>query len=159
MIRGLPIAVLALSACVPGGFGGNAAVTPDRAVALLDSVCGAGLPDFAFAPALFEQNGITRPSDAGDGRIFAATEDASFRIVEGPGLGQTCEMIVGTTDPAGTLDALRAVTGGMQDTDFGPAGLYRGRKALLIVPAAAAEAGAGGRTYIDVQLLSERIDG
>lgn len=148
-------AILALSACQLTGT--PAAVAPDRAVALFSGVCGESLPDFADAPVLMQAAGVTRTGDAG--AISAPSEDVSFRIEEGPGLGNSCAMVVGTTDPAGTLDAMRALTGGMQDTAFGPAGLYRGRKALLIVPAAAAEAGAGGRTTIEVRLLSERTDG
>ncbi len=143
-----------LSACqIAGGPGGApVAVTPDRAVALFDAVCGASLPAFATAPEAMAQAGITRPS--GDGTMSAADEDASFRIEDGPGLGQSCTMTVGTDDAAGTLAALRAVTGGVQDTPFGPAGLYRGRPALLIFPAA--PPAADGRATITVRLLSER---
>jgi hypothetical protein len=155
--RTLIPALVVLAACVPGG--GPAPVAPDRALALFDGICGESLPDFADAPVLMQAAGVTRPADDATGAMFGATEDISFRIEEGPGLGKSCRMVVATTDPAGMLDALRAATGGMQDTAFGPAGLYRGRRALLVVPAAAAAAEPNGRTYIDARLLSERTGG
>jgi hypothetical protein len=158
--------VFALTACVqttttlagaPGGAvsaGTATAVSSARAVQLMEAVCGASLPNFANARATMKANGITAPSPTGTPTMYSTTEDASFQIQDGPGLGKTCSMVFGSTDSQDAVLSALSRLGRFQATPFGPATTYRGRGALVIF--AGATRGAGSRTYYNIRMFSER---
>ncbi len=127
-------------------------VSATRAVALLDAVCGASLPNFGTIDAALRANGITVVTTANTQR--SASEHISFRLADGPGDGKTCAMIFGSTDPHDTTRAAFATLGAFKDTPLGLATKYRGRAAIFIYDGPTDQI--GGIQFYTVRLLSER---
>jgi hypothetical protein len=106
-------------------------VTPARAVQLFEAVCGASLPNFASATSRMAANGITLTSAIGTSTRYSATEEVSFKIIDGPGLGKSCSMVFQTSgSPASLRSAVNAL-GPSADTAMGRAILYRGRNVIV----------------------------
>ena len=172
MTTRLPIAVvllaisLVLGACVApqttaiGGpvaavqAGSPAPVAAARAAQLFEAVCGDTLPNFANAKARMQAIGVTVPSPTGTPTIYSQTEDLSFQIIEGPGLGRTCSMVFGSQDTEGTIQTALSRFGAFQPTDLGAATVYKGRAALVIFSGEVKRL--GSTRYYNVRLLSER---
>jgi hypothetical protein len=143
------------SGAVPAVATGTATpISSARAVQVFEAVCGATLPDFAAAPRAMAANGITAPSPEGTPTIYSATEDLSFQLQAGPGLGRTCSMVFGSKDNEGTVLSALSRFGTFGPTPFGIATTYRGRAALVIFSGAAQRIGT--TRYYNVRLLSER---
>ncbi|MGL5009605.1 MAG: hypothetical protein ACRC6I_06950 [Paracoccaceae bacterium] len=130
-----------------------APVTAMRAVALLDAVCGAALPNFGTIDATLRASGITTPT-AGTTTLRSPTEDVSFRLQDGPGDGKTCAMAFGSTDTPDAVKTAFTALGAFRETPLGLATKYRGRPAIFIYDGPAQQI--GGLQYYAVRLLSER---
>lgn len=127
-------------------------VTPARAKALFDAICGASLPNFDTAPQRLRANGFTRPSPQGTAALYSETENVSFQISDGPGMGKTCSMVVASQPSAAALRA--AVMGsGAKDTPLGTTALYPNTAALVLEGRTTRE---GGLIYANYRLLSDR---
>ena len=157
------LVMLALGACVAPGetptkAGATAEspqpVSPGRAVALFDAICGASLEaDFATAKSAAAKVGVNVPSPLGTTTLYGKTEDVSLQIKDGPGFGKTCSFVFVSTAP--TEDVLTELTkiGPFMNTPFGPGTLYRGQRALVLLNA---EKKSGNKTYYNLRLLSDR---
>ncbi len=159
------VACLVMAACVPDGaptttgaprsaepLANATPVSAARAKAMFDAVCGASLPNFDAAPKLMAAQGFTRSSPMGTATIYSRTENASFQIKDGPGLGKTCSMVVATKDAPATVKASVRGTKIFQ-TMGSDAALYNGGKALILhQPPQKSD----GLTYMNFQMLSER---
>ncbi|MFV0385794.1 hypothetical protein [Paracoccus sp. (in: a-proteobacteria)] len=133
----------------------SAPVSAARAKALFEGVCAASLPNFKSAPNTMRAMGFTRPSPMGTATIYSASENASVQIIDGPGLGKTCSLVVGSKD---SPDALRnAVLGPkqMKGTPFGGeyGALYQMRNVLIM---SEPPLSSDGLTYMTFKMLSER---
>ena len=131
----------------------TAPISPARALALFDAVCGASLPGFAQAPALMAANGITVPSPSGTATVYSATEDVSFQVQDGPGAGRTCSMVFGTIQTAEAAATTFAAIGQFVETPLGLGTIYRGTNAVVLIGGNATQ---GPTTYLNLRLLSER---
>jgi hypothetical protein len=130
-----------------------APISPIRAVALFDAVCGASLPGFANALALMTANGIAVPSPDGTATVYSASQDVSFQIQDGPGAGRTCSMVFGTTEPPQAAAVAFASLGQFVETPLGPGTIYRNTQAVVLIGGSATQ---GPITYLNLRLLSER---
>jgi hypothetical protein len=129
-----------------------APVAPLRAVALLDAVCGASLPNFGTIDAALRGNGLTVATQTNAMR--SATEDVSFRLQDGPGDGKTCAMTFASNDGTEAVKAAFTTLGTFRETPLGLATKYRGRQAIFIYDGPGQQV--GGVQYYTVRLLSER---
>lgn len=130
-------------------------VQTTRAVQLFDTVCGSTLSaNFAGAKSAMARVGVTQPSPLGTSTMYSQTEDVSFQIVEGPGLGKTCSMVFGTTQRESAVMAELGNIGPIMQTPMGKAALYRGKKSLMLV--SGGDKRVGNTTYFNLRLLSER---
>jgi hypothetical protein len=141
-----PVPAVATGTAIPVGSA--------RAVQVFEAVCGATLPNFAAAPRAMAANGITARSPEGTPTIYSATEDLSFQIQNGPGLGQTCSMVFGSKDSEGTVLSALSRFGAFGPSPFGLAAPYRGRATLVIFSGEVQRIGT--TRYYNVRLLSER---
>jgi hypothetical protein len=123
-----------------------------RAVALLDAVCGASLPNFGTVDAAFRNNGITVATQTNAMR--GASEEVSFRLQDGPGDGKTCAMTFASPDAPDAVKAAFTTLGAFKETPLGLATKYRGRQAIFIYDGPGQQV--GGVQYYTVRLLSER---
>jgi hypothetical protein len=143
---GTPVAAVAAGTATP--------VSGARAVALFDAVCGGSLPNFASATAKMASNGIAAPSPLGTPTVYSATEDVSFQIQDGPGLGKTCSMVFGSPQrEAAVLAALTAI-GPFKRTAMGTATVYRGGSALVLFSGETQKSGT--TSYYNIRMLSAR---
>ena len=128
-------------------------VAPARAKALSDAVCGASLKgDFATAPERLRANGFTRISPLGTPTTYSQTENASFKIENGPGFGKSCSMVVATqSSPAAVRAAL--MPGKPMATPFGLAAIYANTGALIVEGPTNRD---GGLNYVNYRLFSDR---
>lgn len=171
-ISAVGLVCLALSACAPESGGaptGSAAasggqdlaanakpVSAERAKAIFDAVCGASLPRFDTAPQRMAAQGFTRTSTMATGTMFSATENASFRIMDGPGASKKCSFVIGTKDQPDTVR--QAMAGGEKIGSTSVPDLvvwlYKGQKTLVF--SGPSEKRANGETIMSFQMLSER---
>jgi hypothetical protein len=165
MIASLAL-ILALTGCVqttttvtggavPAVATGTATpISSVRAVQVFEAVCGATLPNFATAPRAMAANGITaNPADSNP-TIYSATEDLSFQIQDGPGLGRTCSMVFGSQEGEDAVLSALSRFGRFGQTAFGLATTYRGRATLVIFSGEVQRI--GSTRYYNLRLLSER---
>lgn len=130
-------------------------VSAERAKVIIDRICGASLPDFKTASKPMAANGFTQPSPLGTPTVYSTTEDASVQIMDGPGLGKTCSVVIGTKDSPEAVR--RAVLGTEQFTTGtsapGVSALYKSRKVLIT---SLPPMNTDGVTYMGFKMLSER---
>jgi len=140
----------ALSAPATQGIANPAnAIPATRALQLFDRVCGASLPDdFASAKARIAKEGFTIASPAATGTMYSQREDASFKISDGPGFGNTCSMVFTSTDPQAKVAATLGQIGRFQ----GNMTIYRGQRRLVIFDTPGS---ANGHIYYHLALLSD----
>jgi hypothetical protein len=119
-----------------------------RAVALLDAVCGASLPNFGTIDAALRNNGITVTTQTN--AVRGAAEEVSFRLQDGPGDGKT----FASPDAPDAVKAAFTTLGAFKETPLGLATKYRGRQAIFIYDGPGQQV--GGVQYYTVRLLSER---
>jgi hypothetical protein len=129
-----------------------APVSAQRALALLDAVCGASLPNFGTIDGALRNNGITTATQTNAMR--GAAEEVSFRLADGPGDGKTCAMTFASPDGLEAVKAAFATLGAFKETPLGLATKYRGRPAIFIYDGPGQQV--GGVQYYTVRLLSER---
>ncbi|MGL4319378.1 MAG: hypothetical protein ACRCS3_00795 [Paracoccaceae bacterium] len=129
-----------------------APVPASRAVALLDAVCGASLPNFGTVDAAARASGFV--AAAGGNTLRSASEEVSIRLADGPGDGKTCAMTFASTDAPDAVKAAFTTLGAFKDTPLGLATKYRGRPAIFIYDGPGQQV--GGAQYYTVRLLSER---
>ncbi|MGL4319377.1 MAG: hypothetical protein ACRCS3_00790 [Paracoccaceae bacterium] len=129
-------------------------VSAARAVQVFESVCGETLPNFAGATAKMQSIGVTAPSPSGTATIYSQTEDLSFQIQDGPGLGKTCSMVFGSQDSEASVVSAFSAIGTFRQTPLGNAATYRGRGALVIFSGEMQRI--GNTRYYNIRLLSER---
>jgi hypothetical protein len=129
-----------------------APVSAMRAVALLDAVCGASLPNFGTIDAALRSNGITVATESNAMR--GTGEEVSFRLQDGPGDGKTCAMTFASPDGPEAVKTAFTTLGAFRETPLGLATKYRGRQAIFIYDGPGQQV--GGAQYYTVRLLSER---
>jgi hypothetical protein len=127
-------------------------VAASRAVALLDAVCGASLPNFGTVDAAARASGFAASADANT--LRSPSEEVSFRLQDGPGDGKTCAMTFAATDAPDAVKAAFTSLGAFRETPLGLATKYRGRAAIFIYDGPGQQV--GGAQYYTVRLLSER---
>jgi hypothetical protein len=121
------------------GLAANATpVSPARAKAIFDNVCGASLPNFATASKRMTAQGFTRSSPLGTGTIYSATENASIQIN-----GKTCSLVVATKASA---DAMRAAVMGPA---AGPSAGHSGVDFVAMYP--------GGRAVVTSGMITREL--
>lgn len=138
----------------PNAEVGSETVPVARALNVFDAVCGQSLPDFASAPRLMTQNGIT--NKASTGTVYSATEDLSFKIVDGPGIGNSCSMVFVSKEPKKQVfDAYRSKFIRVDQTPLGLTGGYtiNNRVAVVLI---SEPRRVDGQNYYNLRLLSER---
>jgi hypothetical protein len=129
-----------------------APVAASRAVALLDAVCGASLPNFGTVDSAARASGFA--AAAGGNTLRSPTEEVSIRLADGPGDGKTCAMTFASADGPEAVKAAFASLGAFKQTPLGLATKYRGRQAIFIYDGPGQQV--GGAQYYTVRLLSER---
>jgi hypothetical protein len=129
-----------------------APVAASRAVALLDAVCGASLPNFGTVDATARASGFAAATGANT--LQSASEDVSFRLQDGPGDGKTCAMTFASADGPDAVKTAFASLGAFKETPLGLATKYRRRAAIFIYDGPGQQV--GGAQYYTVRLLSER---
>jgi hypothetical protein len=129
-----------------------APVPASRAVALLDAVCGASLPNFGTVDAAARASGFVAAT--GGNTLRSASEEVSFRLADGPGDGKTCAMTFASTDAPDTVKSAFTSLGAFKETPLGLATKYRGRPAIFLYDGPGQQV--GGLQYYTVRLLSER---
>jgi hypothetical protein len=133
----------------------GAMIAADRAASVFLSVCKESADrDFADAEAAMAQVGVTK-KNAETGTVYSETEDLSFRIMDGPGMGKSCSMVFITGDsPEQVADALPKVAP-FQDSPFGPMTVLEGSIAVIYV-AQNPGSGDGGPFAHSLRMLSVR---
>jgi hypothetical protein len=155
---------LALSGCVnttgsaPPGSKTEAAssrsVSTARAIQLFDAICGGSLAnDFASAKALMAKNGVTVRSPVGTATVYSETENVSFQIQDGPGFGNTCSMVWGTSEARSTVVTAVSKIGPFKSTPLGTATVYRGQRYLVLFGGGSQKT--GPVAYYNLKLLSD----
>lgn len=131
---------------------GAAALPATEAARLFDTVCGGTLPNFAGAQRRMASAGFT--INASTGTRYHGAYDASMRILDGPGFGQTCSMVFvsgGSTNSV--YQALQAGLGPMTDSPIGRAIAYRNGRTIILL---AEPRRLNGQTYYNLRMWSER---
>jgi hypothetical protein len=130
-------------------------IDADRAVSVFLSVCKESADrDFADAEAAMAQVGVTK-KNAETGTIYSETEDLSFRIMDGPGMGKSCSMVFITdASPEQVADALPKLAS-FQDSPLGPMTVLEGNIAVIYV-AQNLGSGDGGPYAHSLRMLSVR---
>lgn len=98
-------------------------------------------------------HGVSIPSALDTPTTFSATQNVSFRIQDGPGLGRTRSMVFGM--PATPLTAARtfAPPGPFVETPRGPGTLYRGSLVDVLTGQTRIKQ---TTTYFNLRLVSDR---
>lgn len=160
------LAVLAISACTPTSttttVGVDPSITDDtrgstplaasEAARLFGEICGGSLPNFVGAQRRMTAAGFSIV--ASTGTQFHTTYDASMRILDGPGVGQSCSLVfVSSANPASVNRTLEAALGPIVESPLGAAIAYPDGRAVTLV---ADPRRAGGQTYYNLRMWSER---
>lgn len=108
-------------------------IAADRAVSVFLSVCKESADrDFADAEAAMAELGVTK-KNAETGSVYSETEDLSFRIVDGPGMGKSCSMVFITRDTPELVAGALPILGPFQDSPFGPMSILEGNIPVVYV--------------------------
>lgn len=149
-----PGATVTASAAANKPAGPSHPVTTTRAVQLFDAVCGASLAsDFSAAKSKMAANGITIPSPMGTATVYSATEDVSFQISKGPGYGNTCSLVWGTTETKTNVLKSVSTINAFRNSEIGLMTLYRNQRRLVLFSGGTGHI--GGTAYYNLKLLSD----
>ena len=111
----------------------GAMIAADRAVSVFLSVCKESADrDFADAEAAMAQVGVTK-KNAETGSVYSETEDLSFKIVDGPGMGKSCSMVFITSDSPELVAGALPILGPFQDSPLGPMSILEGNIPVVYV--------------------------
>ncbi|MEM9584562.1 MAG: hypothetical protein AAGA08_15745 [Pseudomonadota bacterium] len=126
-------------------------LSPAEAIGLFEDVCGGSLPNFKEADRIMAANRVVVPSPLGTNTTFHQSGNVSFNIVDGPGSGKTCSMVVSTNASKAKIRAATAKLGPFKSTALGKAAAYKGTLVLL-----QKESRIENKNYFNLRLLSAR---
>lgn len=129
-------------------------ISAERAVALFKATCGASLPNFANLKSKLVQNGFTHKEPTGT--VFNIREDASVKLLNGPGAGRSCSFVYASQQSRDVAFAAYEKTfGPIAQTPLGQtAGYQSGGKTTLVLLTDPTRS--NGLNYFKLSLLSQR---
>jgi len=105
-------------------------------VSLFETICGGALPNFKSAVKRMKANGIDQPSPLGTSTLYSASGNVSFKILDGPGSGKNCSMVLTTTEPKSKIKSAIARLGPFKETALGMTAGYNNALVLSRVTTA-----------------------
>ena len=156
----LPLMALAISGCQTTTQSPTAAapkawdevfVSPKKAVAIFEDVCGGSLPKFRSARSRMKKHGVTNVAKTGT--VFSTKENLSIKIVDGPGFGKTCSLAFATKENRPSYIKATSKLGTFVQTPFGEGTLYQNRSVIVTRSSGTKR---GSISYYNLKMLSER---